>query len=269
MQPHRTRYWEHPNIKNWTLFGKSLSVLCKLHTKAKEYYGKGIQVISVDEKPGIQALERDGKTLPSKPGKVERREFNYIRHGTQVLTANLHLATGKLVSPTIADTRTEKDFVGHIEKTVNTNPSADWIICADQLNTHMSASLVEYIAQAIGDTQDLGIKGKSGILKSMETRVAYLSDETHRIRFVYTPKHCSWLNSIEVWFSILTKHILTRGNFTSIHDLVRKIQKYITYYNDYLAKAWKWSVVTNKDIQTLIAKVMQIEQGVVREPIAC
>lgn len=92
---------------------------------------------------------------------------------------------------------------------------------------------------------------------------------THRIRFVYTPKHCSWLNSIEVWFSILTKHILTRGNFTSIHDLVRKIQKYITYYNDYLAKAWKWSVVTNKDIQTLITKVMQIEQGVVREPIAC
>ena len=216
---------------------------------------------SIDEKPGVQTLERDGKTLPAKPRKIERREFNYIRHGTRVLTANLHLATGELVSPTIADTRTEKDFVGHIERTINTHPATEWIICADQLNTHMSASLVEYVARVTGDTQDLGIKGKSGIPKSMQTRMAYLSDEKHRIRFVYTPKHCSWLNSIEVWFSILTRHILTRGNFTSVSDLVQKIQNYIAYYNDHLAKTWKWSVVTNKDIQTLIAKVRQIEES--------
>ena len=215
--------------------------------------------MSVDEKPGIQALERDGKTLPTQPDKVERREFNYIRHGTQVLTGNIHLATGKLITPTIANTRTEADFVEHIARLIQFDPHAGFVILCDQLNTHKSESLVRFIAQALGDDQVLGEKGKWGILKSMETRQAYLSDPEHRIRFVYTPKHCSWLNSIEVWFSILGKHVLNRGSFTSILDLTQKIQCYIAYYNKHLAKIWKWSVVQTKDIQALIGKVMCIE----------
>jgi len=119
--------------------------------------------------------------------------------------------------------------------------------------------LVRFIAKVLGDDQVLGEKGKWGILKSMETRQAYLSDPQHRIRFVYTPKHCSWLNSIEVWFSILTKHVLNRGNFTSREDLRQKIQRYVVYYNQYLAKVCKWSVVKTKDVQALIDKVMRIE----------
>jgi len=197
--------------------------------------------------------------LPTKAGKVERREFNYIRHGTQVLTGNIHLATGKLITPTIADTRTEADFVEHIERLIQSDPTADFVILCDQLNTHKSESLVLFIAQALGDDQVLGEKGKWGILKSMQTRQAYRSRPEHRIRFLYTPKHCSWLNSIEVWFSILDKHVLNRGNFTSIHDLTQKIQRYIAYYNQHLAKVWKWSVVKTKDIQALIDKVMRIE----------
>jgi transposase len=207
----------------------------------------------------MQAIERDGATLPTRPDMVERREFNYIRHGTQVLTVNLHLATGKLLTPTIQDTRTEADFVAHITRTVDTDPQAFWIFLCDQLNTHKSESLVRYVAACIGDTQDLGEKGKTGILKSMETRQAYLSDQRHRIRFMYTPKHCSWLNSVEVWFSILTKHVLKRGNFTSIADLQQKLVSYITYYNEHLAKVWNWSVIKTKDIERLIDKVRQIE----------
>ncbi|MEO9058986.1 MAG: transposase [Ktedonobacteraceae bacterium] len=159
-------------------------------------------MVSVDEKPGIQALERDGATLPTKAGKVERREFNYIRHGIQVLTGNIHLATGKLITPTIADTRTEADFVEHIARLVQSDPKAGFVILCDQLTTHKSESLVRSIAKVLGDDQVFGEKGKWGILKSMETRQASLSASQHRIRFVYTPKHCSWLNSIEVWFSI-------------------------------------------------------------------
>lgn len=234
-------------------------LICELHGKAKEQYAKGIHIVSVDEKPGIQALERDGKTLPTQPDKVERREFNYIRHGTQVLIGNIHLGTGQLITPTLADTRTEEDFVRHIERMIQTDPDALWVILCDQLNTHKSETLVRLIAKAIGDDQALGEKGKSGILQNMQTRQAYLSDSSHRIHFVYTPKHCSWLNSIEVWFSILGKHVLNRGNFTSIQDLKQKIEQYIVYYNKRLAKAWNWSVVKTKDIQTLIDKVMQIE----------
>lgn len=211
--------------------------------------------MSIDEKTGIQALERDGKTLPMKPGKGERREINYIRHGTQCLTANLHIATGKILSPTMEDTRTEEDFVHHIQRTMQTDSKAGWIFLCDNLNTHKSATLVKCIAQLIGDTQSLGKKGKNGILKTMESRKEYLIDKTHPIRFVYTPKHCSWLNPIEVWFSTLAKRVLTRGNFTSIHDLKKKITQYITYYSTKLAKPYNWSVVTNSDIENLIQKV--------------
>jgi len=216
-------------------------------------------MVSVDEKPGIQAIERDGQTLLTQSGKVERRELNYIRHGTQVLTGNLDLATGKLIAPTIADTRTEEDFVQHIERLITIDPDAPWVILCDQLNTHKSEAVVRFIANALGDDQVLGEKGKSGILQSMKTRQAYLSDPSHRIHFVYTPKHCSWLNPIEVWFSILTKHVLNRGNFPSIQDLKQKLEQYIIYYNKRLAQTWKWSATKTKDIQLLIDKVLRIE----------
>ncbi len=231
-----------------------------MHATAREQYEtRGIDLVSTDEKPGIQALERDGATLPTKEDKVERREFNYVRHGTQVLTANIHLATGKLISPTIADTRTEADFVEHIARLIQSHSKAGLVILCDQLNTHKSESLVRLIAKVLGDDQVLGEKGKQGILKNMETRQAYLSDPQHRIRFVSTPKHCSWLNPIEVWFSILTKHVLNRGNFPSREDLKQKIQRYVTYYNQHLAKVWKWSCVLTKDVQALIDKVLRIE----------
>jgi len=252
-------YWEHPNLTDWKAFGVSVRQICKLRKKVKEYHVRGIHVVSTDEKPGMQALERDGKSLPVKEGKVARREFNYRRHGTRVLTANLDLATGLLVSPTIDKTRTEKDFVRHVENTVNTDPDAPWIFLADNLNTHVSASLVFYVAKVTGDTRDLGVKGKSGILESMKTRREYLSDPSHRIYFVYTPKHCSWLNPIEVWLGILSGHVLNLGNFTSAMDMVTKVLNYIAYYNKNWAKPWKWSIVTNKDIQALIKKVKQIE----------
>ena len=69
-------------------------------------------------------------------------------------------------------------------------------------------------------------------------------------------KACSWLNPIEVWFSILDQHVLRRGNFSSISDLKEKIQRYITYYNGHLAKAWRWSVTKTRDIQQLLEKII-------------
>jgi len=197
--------------------------------------------MSTDEKTGIQALEREHPTLPMKPGLVERREFEYIRHGTQALIANFEVATGKLVSPSMGTTRTEADFLAHTSRTMSIDPDGEWIFIADQLNTHKSESLVRLVAERCGIETDLGVKGKSGILKSMQSRAEFLQDTSHRIRFVYTPKHTSWLNQIEIWFSILVRRVLKRGNFTSVDHLRERILAFIDYFNQTMAKPFKWT----------------------------
>ncbi len=189
---------------------------------------------------GIQALERAYPTKSMIPGQVKRIEFEYIRHGTLTLIANWDIAKGQVIEPSIGPRRTEIDFVNHIEQTIDTDPEAGWIFIVDQLNTHRSESLVQLVAERCQINTDLGVKGKKGILASMKTRSAFLSDPTHRIRFVYLPKHTSWLNQIECWFSILTRRLLKRGEFTSTFDLSEQILKFIDYFNRTSAKPFLW-----------------------------
>lgn len=197
--------------------------------------------MSTDEKTGIQALERKHPTRPMVPGKVELREFEYIRHGTQTLIANFEVALGRIIVPSVGPTRTEEDFVTHIERTIATDPDAEWVFVVDQLNTHKSESLVRLVDRLCNINADLGIKGKSGILQSMETRSAFLQDADHRIRFIYTPKHTSWLNQIEIWFSILVRRLLKRASFTSVEELRERILEFIDYFNRTMAKPFKWT----------------------------
>ncbi len=194
-----------------------------------------------DEKTGIQALERAHPTLPMKPKQVERQESHYIRHGTQTLIANLEVATGQMIAPTVGRTRSEQDFANHITQTIDTDPEAEWVFIVDQLNTHNSQALVHLVAERCQIEQDLGKKGKSGILESRATRSAFLQDLDHRIRFVYTPKHTSWLNQVELWFSILVRRLLKRSSFCSVDDLRNRILEFIDYFNRTMAKPFKWS----------------------------
>lgn len=220
-----------------------MRAICKIYHQAEELHAQGIHVISVDEKTGIPALERIHPTHPAKPGQVERVEFEYQRHDTQALMANFEVATGKVVFPTIQDTRTEADFLAHIQQLVERDPEGQWIFIADPLNTHKSASLVTWIAEQCAVKDDLGEKGKAGILQDMPSRAAFLQDESHRIRFIYTPKHCSWRNQIEIWLGILSRRLLKRGQFKSTDELKERILKFITFFNETLAKPFRWTYI--------------------------
>jgi len=200
----------------------------------------GIHVLSTDEMTGIQALERAAPTLPTQPGKVERREFEYIRHGTQSLIANFQVATGRVVAPSLGPTRTEADFAAHVERTVDADPGAGYIFLVDRLNTHQSESLVRLVARLEGCADDLGAKGESGVLRSMASRAAFLSDPRRWIQFVYLPKHTSWLNQVEIWFSVLVRRLLKRASFASTEDLRARILAFTAYFNRH-AKPFRWT----------------------------
>ncbi len=175
-----------------------------------------------------------------KQGRVEKIEPEYIRHGTQTLIASRCVSSGKIDAFTVGDSRKEEDFLEHIKDIHKTDTDSKHVIICDQLNTHKSATLVEYIAELEELECDLGIKGKKGILKSMKSRMLFLENREHKISFIYLPKHCSWLNQIENWFGLLQRRVLKRGVFSSTEELKNKIIKFIQYYNKYYAKPYTW-----------------------------
>jgi len=242
LQPHRSRYWLNTTEKDPEQFQTQVQIVCACYHDAPELYRyHDTHTISVDEMTGIQALERTAATRRMKPGQGELREFEYKRNGTLTLIGNFHVVIGELVAPTLGPTRTEADFAGHIEQTIRLDPAARYVFVLDNLNVHCSATLVEMVARLCGIEDDLGKKGKYGVLKSQKSRQEFLSELSQRIRFVYTPKHSSWLNQIEIVFGVIMRKVVRRGNFPSVEDLRTKLLAFIEYFNQVFAKPFKWT----------------------------
>ncbi len=222
-------------------FSNKTKEISELYINASET--EGVQIYSTDEKMGIQAREHKNPSIHMQPGQPERIDPEYIRHGTSGIIASRNVATGEITAPMVQPTRTEVDFAQHIEDVFNLNPNSIHIFILDNLNTHKSESLVRFVAKTENIApSELGIKDKKGILKNQASREAFLSDPSHCVRFVFTPKHCSWLNQIECWFGIITRRLLNRrASFLSVTDLEQKINAFIEHYNRFLAKPFNWN----------------------------
>lgn len=160
------------------------------------------------------------------------------------MIASFDVVTGQSVSPTLGPTRTADDFLEHCKRTVDRHPQSKWRIVVDQLNTHQSEELVRWVAameELRLSPEQLGVKGKCGILKSLASRREFLSAPERRIRFLYVPKHSSWLNQVEIWFSVVVRKVLKRGDFASIDALRQRLLAFIDYFNRTMAKPYRWT----------------------------
>ena len=223
-------------------FDAKVNDICSLYEQAPALACQGERVGSTDELTGVQALERLHPGLPLAPGHVERREFEYRRHGTCSFILSRDVVTGQVLAPAAGPTRTEADFLAHLQAVVASDPSARrWHVVVDNLDIHRSASLVHWVAEVSECDDDLGVKGKRGILRNRHSRAAFLSNPSHRVVFHDTPRHCSWLNQIEIWLSILVRKLLRRGSFASVAELRAKVLAFIDYYNRTMAKPFRWT----------------------------
>jgi len=243
LQPHRSQYWCNTTEKNPELFQTQVEIVCQTYLDAPRLYHQfNTHTVCVDEMTGLQANERRAPTKLPKPGQTAKEEHQYTRHGAVCVTANWHVVEGQLLATTISETRDNHDFARHIQQTIALDPTAGWIFVVDNLNTHCGEPLVRLVADQLGiDPTTLGAARKEGVLESMASRRAFLSDPNHRIRFVYLPKHSSWLNQIEIIFGIISRRVMRRGSFTSKLDLIEKLQQFFEYFNTTFAQPMNWT----------------------------
>ena len=230
IKPHRWHYWLNSPDPD---FYPKMHDIVQLYLNALEMYQRGEIVVSVDEKTSIQALKHKYPNKPVIPGSGELIEHEYKRHGTCCLTAGLDVAGGEIMG-LLTPNRPASVFAEFIQWVLDYYGDANKIhIVTDGLNTHYH----ELTCQAIAGACDCQLPET----KTGRQRKEFLSDPAKPVVFHFTPSHASWLNQIEIWFSTLTRKVIRRGDFNSVDDLQDKIIEFIEYYNEHLAKPYKWT----------------------------
>jgi transposase len=244
LKPQHHKGWCFTTEKDQQAFQEQVELVCETYLQAQLlWHTNGTHTVCVDEMTSLQANERRAGAKLPKPNQIGKIECQYTRHGTLSLTGSWDVVAGQMIQTTIDETRTAEDFADHITKTVAVDQEAEWIFVADNLNTHAGEPIVRAVAEMIGfDPSELGDKEKRrGILGSTKSRREFLSDPNHRIRFVFIPKHSSWLNQIEIIFGVIGKRVMRHGSFTSREDLADKLRMFIEYYNRTYAKPVNWT----------------------------
>jgi hypothetical protein len=232
LKPHRSVYWLNSHDPD---FDTKAQEICQLYVKSPAMYQQGRLVICCDEKTGMQALGRPEPTQPAQPGKPEKRENDYIRYGTRTLITSFVVATGAVIGD-LGPTRTSVDFAAHLRHVADQSREStgcDWVV--DNLNTHWSLDVCRVIADLCG----VGFDEKE--LRTGQQRRAFLTDPTHKHVFHFTPTHGSWLNQVELWFSVLGRRFLKRGDFSSMGDFEARLLAYLADYNTHHAHPYRWT----------------------------
>jgi hypothetical protein len=232
LKPHRSTYWLHSDDPDFE--AKALDI-CRLYLDAPRLYQQGELVLCVDEKTSIQALERARPTTPARPGRPERRDPEYIRHGTRCLIASLVVPTGQVLG-SVTEHRGTWDYLRHMRDVLEKFPDVrrfHWVM--DNLNTHWTFELCQYLGKLSGVWDD------RPALRTGTQRRAFLTDPSHKHVVHYTPKHGSWLNQIEIWFGVLSRRLLRRGEFCSVQELAERMLAFIDYYNRHDAHPYEWT----------------------------
>lgn len=243
LSPHKKKGWCFTTEKDQELFLSQAKSVCDTYLAAPALrIEKNIYTICVDEMTSLQANEKRAPGKLPAPGQCGKEECQYTRHGTVCLTGNWDVVAGQFILPTIEETRNNKDFAKHINRLIESESANGWVFIVDNLNTHCGEPLVRMVAEHLGVASDeLGTVRKTGILKNMASRRAFLSDDSHKIRFVFMPKHSSWLNQIEAVFGMISRRVMRGGSFTSKDDLMNKLKRFATYFNETIAKPMKWT----------------------------
>src|SRR5215469_15203756 len=232
LKPHKSVYWLNSHDPD---FDAKAQAICRLYLDAPRLYQQGRLVICCDEKTGMQIRQRKHPTQPARPGHPEKREFEYVRHGTRTLITSFVVPTGEVVWD-LGPTRTSADFarhLGHVACHFRHFAGFDWVV--DNLNTHWSMEVCEWIA-AFSD-----VSFNPWELRTGRQRRAFLSDPTHKHVFHFTPKHGSWLNQVELWFSVLSRRFLRRGDFTGVAEFTYRLRAFLEEYNGCHAHPYRWT----------------------------